>query len=280
MQLVRYAGKPEYVDPSAVFAEHGLGYTWENDHYVRKLEGFGIVVEKDVFIGALTVVVRGSWRNTVIGEGTKIGNLCNVGHNSNIGKNCLLSPRVTVEGSVDIGDNTKVGTGAIFRRRIKVGKNVEVAMGAIVKHDVPDGARVESDGTVITKNIGRNFKHGKHFVLEDGVTIGDDFSCKHFVEIRRGSIIGNNVQFGSRITLAENTNIEDNVIIKYGFVSTDTRNLNDPMKKIPCTVKRNSRIGANVTLMPGVTVGENCKIGANNTIYHDLPDGTVVKNRD
>jgi len=128
----------------------------------------------------------------------------------------------------------------------------------------------------ISKNIkfGKNVKIGAFVFIQDDVEIGDDVSLKAFCEIRSGCKIGNNVNFGSRCTLANNTIVEDNVNMKYGCVSADTPNLQES-KRTPCLLKKNSRFGANVTIMPGVTIGENSEIGACSQIRVDVPDNEI-----
>jgi len=80
---------------------------------------------------------------------------------------------------------------------------------------------------------------------------------------------------GSRCTLSSGTIVEDDVIIKYGFVAADTPVLAENEKKATCTLKRGSRYGANVTVMPAVTVGSNSEIGACSQVRIDVPDGEV-----
>ena len=131
-----------------------------------------------------------------------------------------------------------------------------------------------------TAYVGKNVKFGKNvkiaaFVLiQDNVELGDNVSLKAYCEIRSGSKIGNNVSFGSRCTLANNTIVEDNVNMKYGCVSADTPILLES-KRTPCLLKKNSRFGANVTIMPGVTIGENSEIGACSQVRNNVPDNEI-----
>jgi len=129
---------------------------------------------------------------------------------------------------------------------------------------------------IIGKNIkfGKDVKIGIFVIIGNNVEIGDNVSVKAFCEFRDGCKIGSNVSFGSRCTLANDTIVEDNVIIKYGFVSTDTPKLGDPERRT-CHLKEGSRYGANVTIMPGITIGKNSEIGACSQIRHDVPDNEV-----
>lgn len=141
--------------------------------------------------------------------------------------------------------------------------------------------------------IGENVKIGNFNIIEDNVEIGDnteigDFcvfrknckigeNCKFtaYCEIRNDVEIGDNVSFGSRCTISANSEISNNVLIKYGFVLTDTPNLKENNNKNVGKIGQNTLIGANVTLMPGFSIGENCIIGACSQIRNDIPNNEI-----
>ena len=108
----------------------------------RKIVQLGrVIIQDDVEVGANTTVDRGSNRDTVIGEGTKIDNLVQVGHNVVVGRNCLLAGQVGVSGSVTIGDFTVLGGKVGVRDNVRIGKGATIAASSAVGTDVPDGAR-------------------------------------------------------------------------------------------------------------------------------------------
>ena len=129
---------------------------------------------------------------------------------------------------------------------------------------------------IIGENVklGEQVKIGCFVVIGNNVEMKENVSIKPFCEIRDGCKIGNNVSFGSRCTLAEDTIVKDNVIIKYGVVATNTPNL-EKSKRTPCELREGSKFGANVTLMPGVTIGRNSEIGACSQVRHDVPDNEI-----
>jgi acetyltransferase-like isoleucine patch superfamily enzyme len=122
--------------------------------------------------------------------------------------------------------------------------------------------------------IGENVDISAFVFIGNKVTIGNNVIIKPFCEIRDGCVIGDNVNFGSRCTLAANTVIENDVIIKYGFVATDTPKVLNS-ERVPCIIKKKSRFGANVTVMPGITIGENSEIGACSQVRHDVPPNEI-----
>ena len=80
---------------------------------------------------------------------------------------------------------------------------------------------------------------------------------------------------GSRCTISANAIIGSNVVIKYGFVLTDTPDLENGSFKSVKGIGNNTLIGANVTLMPGFAIGENCIIGACSQVRKNVPDNEV-----
>ena len=96
-----------------------------------------------------------------------------------------------------------------------------------------------------------------------------------YCEVRNNCRLGDRVIMGSRCTLSAGSIVEDDVIMKYSFVTTDTPIISQNNEKSVGKLGRGSRFGANVTIMPGVTVGENCEIGANSQVRADVPPNEV-----
>ena len=68
-----------------------------------------VLIQNNVEVGAGTTIDRGSLRDTVIGEGTKIDNQVQIGHNVTIGRHCLLAAQIGLAGSLTVGDNVALG---------------------------------------------------------------------------------------------------------------------------------------------------------------------------
>ena len=94
----------------------------------HKIPQIGIVrIEDDVEIGSGTTIDRAALGETVIGEGTKIDNLVQIGHNVKIGKHCLLVSQVGIAGSTELGDHVFVAGQSGFSGHLKIGHRVQVA---------------------------------------------------------------------------------------------------------------------------------------------------------
>jgi len=93
----------------------------------------------DVEIGAATCIDRGKFAATIIGDGTKIDNLCNIAHNCRIGHHCVLAGQVGLAGSVTVGDWVVMGGKAGIRDHVTIGSGAKIAAYAAVMNNVPSG---------------------------------------------------------------------------------------------------------------------------------------------
>ncbi|MFO0830183.1 MAG: UDP-3-O-(3-hydroxymyristoyl)glucosamine N-acyltransferase [Phycisphaerales bacterium] len=119
----------------------GFGYRPAPDgRGLLKVPHIGNVVLGDaVEIGANSCVDRGKFGATLVGAGTKIDNLVQVGHNCRIGRSCVISGLVGIAGSTIVGDGTLIGGGAGLSDHITIGKGVRIGARSGVMNDIPDG---------------------------------------------------------------------------------------------------------------------------------------------
>ncbi|KAL2483983.1 putative UDP-3-O-acylglucosamine N-acyltransferase 2 [Forsythia ovata] len=90
--------------------QDGFGFfVDEQGHMVKKPQNLEARIGNHVEIGANTCIDRGSWRDTIIGDYSKIDNLVQIGHNVVIGNNCMVCGQVGIAGSVTIGDYVTLG---------------------------------------------------------------------------------------------------------------------------------------------------------------------------
>jgi UDP-3-O-[3-hydroxymyristoyl] glucosamine N-acyltransferase len=130
------------IHETCVLGTDGHGYTWWGGAWLRFPHFGDLYIGDRVAIGAHTVVHRGALTDTVIGNGTKIGALCNVGHGVVIGNDVLIAPMVSLAGSVVVEYNAIIWQGATVREGVTIGTGATVAMGAVVVEDVAPYALV------------------------------------------------------------------------------------------------------------------------------------------
>jgi len=95
------------------------------------------VIGDDVEVGANSTIDRSRFERTVIGEGTKIDNLVQIGHNVVIGKHCLLCGQVGVSGSTTLGDYVVVAGQCGIAGHLTVGSGAVIAAQSGVMEDIP-----------------------------------------------------------------------------------------------------------------------------------------------
>jgi len=154
-------GKRCIIHSGVVIGSDGYGFaTHAGKHH--KIPQIGIVrIEDDVEIGAGTTIDRAALGETVIGEGTKIDNLVQIGHNVKVGKHCLLVSQVGIAGSTELGDYVAVAGQSGFSGHLKIGHRVQVAAKSAVLADVPDDTKVMGSPAVPFAEFAR-----RHAVLK------------------------------------------------------------------------------------------------------------------
>jgi UDP-3-O-[3-hydroxymyristoyl] glucosamine N-acyltransferase len=130
------------IHSGVVIGSDGYGFATHGGRH-HKIPQVGTVrIEDDVEIGAGTTIDRAALGETVIGEGTKIDNLVQIGHNVRVGRHCLLVAQVGIAGSTELGDYVVVAGQSGFAGHLKIGTGVQVAAKSAVLEDVPDNTKV------------------------------------------------------------------------------------------------------------------------------------------
>ncbi len=131
---------------------------------------------------------------------------------------------------------------------------------------------------VHTKKIGRGTRIWQFVVILEGAVIGENCNiCSHcFIE--NDVIIGNNVTIKNGVFLWDGIRIEDDVFIgpNATFVNDKyPRSKQYPDKFLKTVIKKGASIGANATILGGITIGEGAMIGAGSVVTKDVPPGEI-----
>ena len=119
-------GKRCLIHSNVAIGSDGFGFS-RQDGAQGKIPQVGtVIIGDDVEIGSNTAVDRATCGVTTIGDGSKIDNLVQIGHNASIGKHCTLCAKVGVAGSATVGDNVTIGGGSLINGHIEVGDNVTI----------------------------------------------------------------------------------------------------------------------------------------------------------
>lgn len=131
-------GKGCLVKSGAVLGGAGFGYEKDEDGNRFRFPQIGQLILGDfVEVGSNTCIDRGALADTIIGDYTKINNLCHIAHNNKIGKNVMITGCVNISGSNVIDDNVWIAPNSSIRGWVHIGEGATVGIGAVVVKDIP-----------------------------------------------------------------------------------------------------------------------------------------------
>ncbi|UCV06594.1 UDP-3-O-(3-hydroxymyristoyl)glucosamine N-acyltransferase [Dechloromonas denitrificans] len=143
-------GRHAIIHSGVVIGADGFGFAPDKGQWVKIPQIGRVVIGDDVEIGASTTVDRGALDDTVIGDGCKLDNQIQIGHNCVIGKHCVIAACAAIAGSVELKDNVIVGGAAM------IAGHVTIASGAVI-----------SGGSLVMKNITKPGQYTSVFPLEE-----------------------------------------------------------------------------------------------------------------
>jgi len=135
-----YLGDGVVVFPGAQLGQPGFGFASGAAGHLKIPQLGRVIVQDKVEIGACTTVDRGALGDTVIGEGTKIDNLVQIGHNTRTGRHCVIVAQVGISGSCELGDYVVLGGQAGVADHAHIGDGARVAArGGVPPGELPGG---------------------------------------------------------------------------------------------------------------------------------------------
>lgn len=130
------------IHAGARIGSRGFGFTLDPGGYLDVPQVGRVIIEDDVEIGANSTIDRGAGPDTVIGAGTKIDNLIQIGHNVQVGRGCVLVAQSGVAGSSKLEDFVMLGAQGGIAGHLTIGKGAQIAAQSGVMRDVPAGQSV------------------------------------------------------------------------------------------------------------------------------------------
>jgi UDP-3-O-[3-hydroxymyristoyl] glucosamine N-acyltransferase len=124
------------IHPGCRIGQDGFGYI-AGPSPLKVPQTGRVLIHDDVEIGAGTTIDRGGIRDTIIGEATKIDNLCQIGHNVVIGRHCVIVAQSGISGSVTIKDFAMLGGAVGLAPHVTIGNGARVAARSGVMNDIP-----------------------------------------------------------------------------------------------------------------------------------------------
>ncbi len=128
--------------PGARIGQDGFGFAITGEGFLSVPQLGRVVLEHDVEIGANTTIDRGSAQDTVIGAGTRLDNLVQIGHNVRIGRLCVVVSQAGISGSTIVEDFVMIGGQAGLVGHLRIGRKARLGAQAGIMADVAPGAEV------------------------------------------------------------------------------------------------------------------------------------------
>ena len=144
-------GKRVLIHPGAVIGSDGFGLANEDGKWVKVPQIGGVIIANDVEIGANTTIDKGALEDTVIGEGVKLDNQIQIGHNVQIGEHTAIAGCVGIAGSTKIGHHCMIAGGVGIVGHIEIVDHVHITGGSIVLQSILKPG-VYSSGTPLQLN--------------------------------------------------------------------------------------------------------------------------------
>lgn len=154
--VISHAVIGEHVNiyPGAKIGQDGFGFAIDPAGYVKVPQLGRVVIGSHVEIGANTTIDRGAGPDTVIGNGTWIDNLVQIGHNVKIGNGCVIVSQVGISGSTEIADYVVIGGQVGIAGHLKVGTGARIAaQSGVMKNIAPGQEMMGSPATPIKEQM-------------------------------------------------------------------------------------------------------------------------------
>jgi UDP-3-O-[3-hydroxymyristoyl] glucosamine N-acyltransferase len=150
-------GNQVIIHPNCTIGADGYGYLQRGGVHVRIPQIGTVLIENEVEIGAGCTIDRARTGATVVGRGTKIDNLVQIGHNVQIGKGCIIIAQCGLSGSTTLGDYAMLGGQVGLADHVRVGSGAMLAAQSGLMRDVPDGAQVVGTPALPRRQFFRQF---------------------------------------------------------------------------------------------------------------------------
>ena len=246
--------------------------------------------------------------DAIIGEGAMIAEFAVIGTRNGADDNsapprvastAYIGPHAVVYAGAVIGEAASIGAGSIILSGIEIGAGATVGPGSVVYHTVEPGitvmgnpARQEQirhrslpgvsihpDAIVETSEIGDASRIWAYVHILPQAIIGRDANICDHVFIENDVVIGDRVTVKSGVSIWDGVRIEDDV-----FIGPDVSFTNDkaprskiyPKQFLQTQVRKGASLGANATILPGLTIGQRAMVGAGAVVTRDVPPNAIV----
>ncbi|HTH50225.1 MAG TPA: UDP-3-O-(3-hydroxymyristoyl)glucosamine N-acyltransferase [Candidatus Limnocylindria bacterium] len=134
-------GRRVQIHAGTVVGADGFGYVFDNGEHRKVPQVGNVILHDDVELGANVTIDRAALGATVIGKGTKIDNLVQIGHNVTIGEHCIIVAQVGIAGSTKIGNYVTIAGQVGVAGHLRIGDKVTLVAQSGVMNHIPEGQK-------------------------------------------------------------------------------------------------------------------------------------------
>jgi acetyltransferase-like isoleucine patch superfamily enzyme len=216
-----------------------------------------------------------------VAEGVELGTYVHIGANVTIGNGCRVGNFVVIHDDTTVGKNVVVGDNTV------IGKTpMRASISTLKEKELPPA--VISDNCMIGTSVAvyRGSKIGEGVMIADLASVREDVEIGRFTIVGRGVAIENDTRIGNYVKLETNayitahTIIEDRCFIAPMVTTSNDNFLGRTEERFKYTkgphIRKGARVGANATLLPGITLGEDAVVGAGSVVTKDVPPRKMV----
>lgn len=182
--------------------------------------------------------------------------------------------------SAIIHPNVILGENCVVEDFVIIGSPPEGCCAGELETIIGDNAVIRSHTVIYAGNkIGNNFQTGNKANIRELNEIGNDVSIGTLSVIEHHVTIGNGVRIHSQAFIPEYCILEEECWIGPNVVMTNAKYPNSPNAKAELAgvhIMKDAKIGANATVLPGVTIGQNVLVGAGSVVTKDVSEETVL----
>jgi len=217
-----------------------------------------------------------------VGEGTQIGHYSVVDEHVEIGKNCVIGHHVVIHPGVKIGNNVRIDDHTVIGKMpMKAANSALTKEGNFPPAEIGDNCII---GTSVVLYVG--CKLANNMLVADFASIREDVEIGEYTIVGRGVTIEQRVRIGKRCKIETETYVTAITEIgDYCFIAPEVTFTNDNFMGRSkerfkyhkgVTLKTGARIGANATLLPGITIEEDGQVAAGSVVTKDVPAKKIV----
>ena len=237
-----------------------------------------VVINEDVTVGDGVEIFPGAILGNEPSKKKSLARQTESGKRLTIGDNCSIGANAVIFYDLEIGNNARVEAGAVVMDKVPSNATV-IGMPARIDQTANNNIMVHHSALLESSHIGPGTRIWAHAHILPGARIGADCNICDQTFIENDVVIGDRVTVKSGVHIWDGARIEDDVFIGPSVAFTNDRYPRS--KQYPETfqkivIQKGASIGANATLLPGITIGKNAMVGAGAVVTKDVPANAIA----